>query len=294
MNGKPITRRAVLISAGIGAGATALAAALGGCGGEEKRGKRMTAFYRRGDLPTEDPASPAWAEIPATDVALQPQKLAPPYLDEGAIDSLDARALHNGEQIVFRLAWEDPDRDDLDGVARFRDAVAVQLPTALGPTPPPIMMGGPDVPVHILQWRATWQRDIVRRAGVQDLYPHAVRDVSPDEVLPPFVSVLYYAGRAAGNPLSALQRLSPIEEIVAEGFGTATTLPTQQARGFGVHDGEGWTVTVGLPLDRGLAGARLEPGSAWPVAFAVWLGSKRNRGSRKHFADWVECRLQPV
>jgi hypothetical protein len=33
-------------------------------------------------------------------------------------------------------------------------------------------------------------------------------------------------------------------------------------------------------------GDALAPGTTWPVAFAVWLGSQENRGGRKHFADW--------
>ena len=50
-------------------------------------------------------------------------------------------------------------------------------------------------------------------------------------------------------------------------------------------------MTVGLPTAREGLGAPLTPGEPWWVAFAVWLGSRQNRGGRKHYADWVPLRL---
>jgi len=41
-------------------------------------------------------------------------------------------------------------------------------------------------------------------------------------------------------------------------------------------------------------GEAIAPSSVWPVAFAVWLGSRGNRGARKHFADWVSCEVEAV
>jgi hypothetical protein len=59
-----------------------------------------------------------------------------------------------------------------------------------------------------------------------------------------------------------------------------------------VHAAGRWSVALGLPLVRGVSGAALEPGSVWPVSFAVWLGERKNRGSRKQYADWVELELE--
>jgi len=84
---------------------------------------------------------------------------------------------------------------------------------------------------------------------------------------------------------------TPIEQIVAEGFGTTTHLRRDDAIGKGLHDGTSWTVALGFPMLREGIGAPLEPGSAWSVAFAVWLGEQANRGGRKHYANWVPFRL---
>ena len=78
---------------------------------------------------------------------------------------------------------------------------------------------------------------------------------------------------------------------MAEGFGSATSLAAQQARGAGEWRDGGWRVAVALPLARS-AGERLSPGTTWPVAFALWAGSAGDRGSRKHYADWVSVSLE--
>jgi hypothetical protein len=164
------------------------------------------------------------------------------------------------------------------------------LPTNAG-DPPAITMGTAGSPAHILQWRATWERDLAGKTGVDQIFPRVVHDVMPDDVLPPETSRLYWVGRTAGNPLSQNERTTPIEQIVAEGFGTTTHLPRDDARGHGVHDGSSWTVAFGFPSRREGIGAPLEPGSTWSVAFAVWIGEQANRGGRKHYANWVPLRL---
>ena len=184
-----------------------------------------------------------------------------------------------------------PDPGDPDGVRRYHDAVAVMLPTAPG-DPPPITMGEPGKPVHILQWRATWQRDLAGKSGVDQIYPRVVHDVMPDDVLPPETAELYWVGRAAGNPLSQVERTTPIEQMVAEGFGTTTHLPQVTAQGRGVHDDSSWSVTIGFPTARDAIGAELEPAQQWFVAFAVWLGDQENRGGRKHYATWIPFSLE--
>jgi len=110
-------------------------------------------------------------------------------------------------------------------------------------------------------------------------------------VLPPKTAVLWTPGLAVGNPVSVVQPKEPIDEIVAQGFGSATSLDRSRGRGRGQRQGKGWKVAVGLPLDRKPAGQKIHPGSVWPVAFAVWLGNRENRGARKHWANWVNCEL---
>jgi hypothetical protein len=154
-------------------------------------------------------------------------------------------------------------------------------------------MGAPGQPMHLLQWRATWQLDVDTHVhqGVEVIHPRVVRDEPPELVLPSEVAKLFYVGRVVGNPLSAYLRESSVEEIVAEGPGSITSLPQQTARGSGVFDEDGWRVVIALPLERA-AGDALRPGTTWPLAFALWAGSERNRGGRKHFANWVALELE--
>jgi hypothetical protein len=290
---KRVSRRALIAAAGLTAGGVIAAAVIGSRERPQaKLSDRVTAKRVDGEVPLREPGDERWIQAQPVLVQLTPQQIALPRLPELAVETLEVDALHNGEVLALRIAWEDGVVDDVDGLAMFRDAVAVQFPMAAGAAPPPITMGAPGAPVHVLQWRATWERDIGDRAEVEDVYPFAVHDVPPDDILPEDVAVLYYPGRAVGNPLSELRRTTSIEEMVAEGFGTVTVLPEQRARGRGVHDGTRWHVSLGFPMARGVSGAPIEAGTRWPVSFAVWLGDKGNRGARKQFADWIDLELE--
>lgn len=296
MAGGKITRRDALVYGGAAAGGlVAGGAAVAGLAAAVDRrklapvveGAPIVAAHVRGELPVDDPDAGAWRRPRRIRVPLVAQQIVQPHLERTGVTELHARALHTGDELAFLLEWEDGEVDDLDGIHRYHDAVAVQLATRRGPVPP-LTMGGPGAPVHLLQWRATWQRDIDSggKTGVDQIYPAVVHDVMPDDVLPPETAQLYWVGREAGNPLSRSLRSTPIEEIVAEGFGTVTHLPNQTARGFGVHEGGRWRVILALPTARAGVGEALAPGTSWPVAFAVWLGSQDNRGGRKHIANW--------
>jgi hypothetical protein len=293
--GDGITRRDALAAAGavgvVGAGALGVAGVLGLLSGEPEAEGALVARYVDAELPRDDPGSALWDEAPETRVALQPQRVAPPYLAGAGVAELRARALHNGKAVAFRLAWDDDSVDDLDSVRRYHDAVAIMLPATPG-AEPPITMGSTERPVHILQWRATWQRDLAGKSGVDQVFPRVEHDVMPDDVLPPETAALYWVGRAAGNPLAQSERTTPVEQVVAEGFGTTTHVSDDSATGRGAHDGSGWTVAVGLPAAREGIGTPLESGRQWQIAFAVWLGDQANRGGRKHYASWIPFELE--
>jgi hypothetical protein len=296
-----VTRRDALIYGGAtvggfvagGAAVTAVAVAVDEDATLPVAGVPIVAPFVRGGLPETDPGSRAWRAARSTLVPLAAQQIAQPFLEKAVVTELDVRSLHNGSSVALRLEWDDDSVDDLDGIRRFHDAVAVQLPTTAGAAPA-LTMGAPGSPVHILQWRATWQRDIDSggKTGVDQIYPEVIHDVMPDDVLPPETAQLYWVGREAGNPLSQVRRTSPVEEVVAEGFGSVTHLAQQTASGRGVNEDGRWKVAVAFPAARTGVGTPLEPGSSWPVAFAVWLGSEENRGGRKHIANWQTLVLE--
>lgn len=256
-------------------------------------GAPIVAPFVDGDLPDSRPDAEQWGTADEVLVRLAAQQIAQPFLEQAVVLELRAKALHNGKHVALRLAWDDDSADDLDGIRRYHDAVAVQIPTAPGTTPA-LTMGAPGSPVHILQWRATWQRDIDSggKTGVDQIYPEVIHDVMPDDVLPPQTAQLYWVGRKAGNPLSQVIRSTPVEEAVAEGFGSVTHLPVQAAVGRGTHNGSGWHVVISTPSARTGVGSPLAPGTSWPIAFAVWEGSNENRGGRKHIANWQTLVLE--
>lgn len=294
---EPITRKDLLTAAGtvgaVGVGALGFAGVIGLVGDDDAGDTVITAATVAGSVPLDDPGADAWERTNEVVVPVLAQEVVAPNLDSLGVSELAVRALTNGADLAFRLTWDDPTVDDLDGVNGYHDAVAVMLPPVPGQKPA-ITMGAAGSPVHILQWRATWQRDVdsLGNTGVDQIYPRVVHDVMPDDVLPPETAALYWVGRKAGNPLSQVDRTTPVEQIVAEGFGTTTHLPRSDARGRGVHDGSSWSVTLGFPVVREGLGAPLRPGEEWWVSFAVWLGDRKNRGGRKHYVDWVPLRLE--
>jgi hypothetical protein len=303
MSQTKITRRDALVYGGAAAGGlVAGGAAVAGLAAAVDQSKPAPALvgapidagYVSGTLPVDDPTSGTWGDAQRVVVPLVAQQFVPPFLERAHLAAIEVRALHDGEVLAFLLEWDDESVDDLDGIRRYHDAVAVQLPARSGSTPPALTMGAPGSPVHILQWRATWQRDIDSggTTGVDQIYPEVVHDVMPDDVLPPETAQLYWVGREAGNPLSQVSRTTPVEEVVAEGFGSVTHLSSQTAVGRGVHEDGRWRVVVAVPSVRAGVGDPLAPGTSWPVAFAVWLGSEENRGSRKHIADWQTVVLE--
>ncbi|MFN8122936.1 MAG: ethylbenzene dehydrogenase-related protein [Thermoleophilia bacterium] len=281
-----ITRGALI--AGAGAVAVGVGIALNDPERTPRAGDALIARRVR-EVPLDNPRAGAWVGDGETVLPLVAQQLAVPKLAEANVPDIRVAALHDGITLALRLSWEQGLPNELSGISRFQDAVAVMLP-AVGPAEPPVTMGAAGKPVHILQWRASWQRDVElgRSQGVVDEFPNVVRDLDPGDILPPEQALLYTAGRAAGNLMSAAKRTTPVEEVVAEGFGSTTSLEQQRAGGAAVHaEGRWWTV-ISLPMSRGGGLAPITAGGTWPVAFAVWSGGDaRNRGGRKHYAAWT-------
>src|SRR3990172_3029845 len=154
------TRKEILVgaaagAAGLGAGAAAIAGL--GLGLKEQDppvlSGEILAVHTPDGVPGDNPGAGAWRAAQRVIVPLSAQQVAPPFLDRAGVDELRVSALHDGRELALRLEWDDRDLDDLDGIRRFHDAVAVQLPAKAGTTPPPITMGAPGAPVPILQWR---------------------------------------------------------------------------------------------------------------------------------------------
>lgn len=137
-------------------------------------------------------------------------------------------------------------------------------------------MGSKGYPVAILHWKAIWQQDIDNHyQRVKDLYPNT------------YVETYRFGIEAAidsKNPVSQPKRKSPVEELMAEGFGTLTTKPEQKALGSGVYSDGKWSVVFVKPLEK--------KRSQTAIAFALWEGGNQNVGARKNYAPWVPFILE--
>lgn len=287
-----ITRRALIV----GAAAVGTAALIARDVAQDEGGPMLgdaLVGRRVKEVPVAEPRDGAWDAEGQTLLALEPQQIAPPKLVEQTVPDVRVAALHDGTTLGLRLSWEQRTPSEVSGVARFNDAAAVMLPAA-GPAAPAITMGDSRAPAHIVQWRASWQRDVDLEAsqGIEAQFPNVISDLYPDDVLPPEVAVLWSPARAVGNAMAAPRRTTPIEELVAEGFGSTTSLAEQTATGRGVHDDGRWWVTVAFPLARQSGFAAMEPGGTWPLAVAVWAGDAGNRGGRKHYSQFTDMRLE--
>jgi DMSO reductase family type II enzyme heme b subunit len=240
-----------------------------------------------------DPAAAAWKALAGTPLSLEPQRMIEPRLErDPALTLVELRTMHNGNEIGFHVTWEDPNRSDLEVAGHFRDSVAVQIPvTPAGSTF--AVMGQPGRPVHLLHWRASWQRAIEQGFGtIRDVFPNAVSDVSPEDVMNAELAQRFYPAQVAGNAMAIRERTSAVEELVAEGFGTITSQGEQRAEGTGVFSGSRWEVVMVVPMDGKENQASLVPGGRTSVAVAVWNGGKGDRGARKQFASWSGLELE--
>lgn len=111
-----------------------------------------------------DPGAAEWARIPeeilkldATPLANQPSEYIKASRDEkeiGKIRRLTVQAAHNGQDVFFRLAWEDESHDvAITDTTIFPDGCGILLPLK-GGDPPIDEMGSEDYPVNAWFWRA--------------------------------------------------------------------------------------------------------------------------------------------
>lgn len=253
-------------------------------------------------IPSEDPYGPWWQAIPYTDVPVQPQMVTMPTLQKASIESLRVQVAHDGSKLAVRIEWPDAVPDGNVDTGRFTDAVAVEFPQKADA---PVTMGGHGAPVHILHWKAIWQKDIdVGYQDVQDLHPNFWSDLywfseggHPHKIPDAFKnpeSLKWLVAVQAGNPMAVLQRAAPVEELGAIGFGTLTHQPNSATTARGLWTGGKWAVVFVRPLKTAdLADAQLTPGQATKLAFAVWDGGNQQVGGRKHWSAWSDVEVAP-
>jgi complex iron-sulfur molybdoenzyme family reductase subunit gamma len=246
----------------------------------EGEGNLITAKKVRGEIPV-DPSDPAWAEAKESFVPLVSQVSVVPRSPSPKKSQIAVRALTNRKEFGLLLSWTDPTKDEIEAASeRFRDAVAVGFPMNYGATVPLpyIGMGNKGRPVNIWHWKASWQADVERGyQGTTSQYPASVRDQE---------KIRHLTGEEAGSPLSAHDRKSPVENLLAEGFGTLTSVKDESLLGKGIWKDGKWMVVI-----KGTFKTSKESGIL-PVTFAVWDGSAGERNGLKGVTRWRFLKLE--
>lgn len=109
-----------------------------------------------------EPGAPQWANAEQAHLPMMPTPLASqpsPYIRAswlqrpyGKVRSVKAASLHNGEEIFFRLEWNDPEKNDTLTDSTFPDGAALLFP--MGSDAPILTMGDKTHPVNAWHWRA--------------------------------------------------------------------------------------------------------------------------------------------
>jgi mono/diheme cytochrome c family protein len=248
------------------------------------------------------PDDAAWEAVPANDVVLHLL-----FSRESAPRLLRVRAAHDGKSIAFQLSWVDSSDSHAPLRAEdFRDSVAMMF--ALKGMDTPVAMGSKEKPVNVWHWKADWQIDLEKWQDVESIHPGMAVEMYPYEKgektianqgnSPPPMTEQdkgYQSGWAAGNPMSDPGRKSPVEDLVAAGFGTLTSnLPTlQTVGGKGLWKAGRWAVqmsrTLAAPDD---CCAGFAAGKETPAAFAVWDGAAGDRAGQKSVTTWFRLVLK--
>ncbi|HJX16674.1 MAG TPA: ethylbenzene dehydrogenase-related protein [Acidiferrobacterales bacterium] len=240
-----------------------------------------------------DPRASYWANAEATSVPMLGQMVTMPRHLDPAVKELKVRAVHNGHSIAFLIEWADPTKSDRIVVDEYGDQVAVELPNQSSPDKQPSpMMGHKGARVTILQWRAAFQKDLESgEPQIRDLYPHALVDIYPDQVLRATDARPYMGAVGLDNPISHPDR-TPVLDQMSEGWGTMTVKLEQRAEAKGLWQDGRWRVVISYPFSGGDNDPKLAVGAETVAAFAVWEGGAREVGSRKAWSNWLPLKIE--
>lgn len=109
-----------------------------------------------------EPAAPQWTSAEHARLSMMPTPLGSqpsPFIRAtwqdrpyGKVRLVKAASLHNGEEIFFRLEWDDPEKNDTVTDSAFPDGAALLFP--MGSDAPILTMGDKEHPVNAWHWRA--------------------------------------------------------------------------------------------------------------------------------------------
>ena len=239
------------------------------------------------DLPLADPASDLWSQATPLDVPLSGQVAIAPKNEQPSITSMRVRSLNNGQWVAFLLEWNDPSMDVGGGLLSFKDSAAIQFPSEEGE--PFYCMGLSEGLVNILHWRADFQRDIeVGVPNAADIFPNMWVSINPGGD-----SARFLTAQSAGNPMSLADRTTPVEDLVAGGFGTLASQPHGDAVGWATWADGQWKAVIARPMTTTDAeDAQFAGGMQTSLALAAWDGGQGEVDGSKSVSTWVTLQIE--
>ena len=204
---------------------------------------------------------------------LGPQMITNPKWPDPSIKEVTLSAVRNKSKMAIILEWEDSGKDNSFGYSeRFTDQAAVMFPMEPEEEAPLITMGSEGRTVNIWQWKAAWQNDLEPEKQNQF---RGRRNTAPS-----------LSGES--GPIS--DRLSPVEELNAEGFSTLTIQEEQNVQGKGVWRNNRWRVIFHRSL-RNSDTADVQVNGSTQMAIAVWDGANKERNGQKGMVGWILLRF---
>jgi len=270
----------------LAAGAVAIATAIAGVMPASSQAQ-VVQVRAAASVPRDNPFASFWNDVQPVDVALSAQNLTRP-MGGGTVAAIKVRAAHDGKRLYILSEWADDSEDaEVDATTAFTDAAAVEFPASGANRLPSFCMGDPGAGVNIWHWRAAWQHDLdAGFATNRALYPDMQVDVYPNDG-----DASFQTGLAAGNPISAREHESPVENLVAEQFGTLTTTTVQDVGGVGRWKDGRWRVLFVRSLEGADGAPGFVPGGKVNAAFAVWNGSDGQRDGMKSVSQFVDLQI---
>ncbi len=197
-------------------------------------------------IPT-DPQSPLWDRAKEAQIPLSAQQIYQP--GGGSTRSVKVRALEDGQNIAFRVSWDDDSRDDTLG-SLPSDAAAMQFP--IDPTNLPYQcMGQSSSKVNIWQWKAALEKQGMDNVSVASMESAGTRN------------------------------------LTSNGICKAVDTPGIEPRARSYHDGKAWHVVFYRALYKGDFGsAPLARGTNSAVAFGIWNGARGEARGMKAVSTW--------
>lgn len=244
------------------------------------------AAIRAPEQPALDPNWSYWAKLPGVDVPLTAQNLTYP-MGGGSVPSVNLKATHYNGVLYVRASWQDATEDvPAVDMTAFTDAVALEVPAKSAVAVPSFCMGQANSGVNIWRWRADSQAggpDALLSTdypnGYSDGYSGATKVLEQDPI--------YQPARALGNPV-ALSGGPPVENLIAQAFGTLSPAPAQEVDGAGSWQNGTWTVVFRRPFAAPTADqADFAEGASTNMAVAVWNGSQGDRAGQKNVSQFV-------